>query len=743
MLPSGQGNSKRSLTGWRLGRVLGGRGVPWLTAITQRIMALGTGTQHVKALLSLAPFPVCVTRISDSRIIYVNNWLCNQMEASAAELIGRFASDFYGDPRDRQPLIDAVRRDGVVAEREVMLRSQRGRVFWVLGSAKRLVFGGEDAIFVTWTDLTAVKSQQRHIDRLAAQERALSLVLHLAVRAGALEDFLGQTLSSLMAGMTWMAGPFTLAAHIDETEGDGASEGVRIARTVDRFGRQSPQAEEALPASAKRFPVITGDTVLGFLAVSVDPDRLVAEEDIAFFQRVADIISIGVVRRKAEKEIAHLAFRDPLTRLPNRRMMMSRLQHDVSAALRLGLVGAVVHIDLDRFKTLNDALGHSTGDALLVQVAARLMANVREGDMVSRVGGDEVVVWLQGLSHNRAAAATGAYNIAEKLRRALSVPYDLHGHLQHLTSSIGVALFPDHAPDVEAVLKHAEAAMYHSKAEGRNTIRFFEPDMLVSVESRLDIENQLRLALQNGEFAIVYQPLVDERGAAIGAEALLRWHHPVRGQVSPGEFIPVAEETGLIIEIGRWVLEAVVQQVKEWEGASRVHDGYHIAVNFSPRQFHQTDFCAMVTEVVGNSGIDPTKLVLEITEGVLIKDPTNVVAKMEELHRLGIRFYIDDFGTGYSSMSYLKRLPVHGLKIDQSFVRDLGDDPTDAAIVEAIIAMARRFNLMVVAEGVETEAQFAFLRDQGCEAYQGFHFGRPLPPEAFAAAFLLPTKIGQ
>jgi diguanylate cyclase (GGDEF)-like protein len=621
-------------------------------------------------------------------------------------------------------------------------------------------------------DLSELKAQQARIERLVAHERTLSAILHHALQTASIDEFLEEAQQCLFDSAAWSNPPRCVGILLD---GEGQAERIDKRLAVP-LGEQSSRGDGACPvaigegttapcrqlhagpslAGEARAPtmvaVVPGrsangrapDTVQGKGVIELCGNDPIGwnDDDRTFFNRAAEVIGIGIANCRNETEIANLAFRDPLTELPNRRMLINRLQHEISVAARLAVFGAVIFIDLDRFKQLNDALGHSFGDALLIQVARRLAGNLRESDTVSRVGGDEFIVVLPGLSAGLPSAATGTYNTADKLRRALCEAYDLNGHVHAMTASMGIALFPHDATDVESLLKHAETAMYHAKAEGRNAIRFFEPTMQQSAEARLELENRLRQALNRGEFSIAYQPLVRPDGTFIGGEALLRWHDPGRGNIPPADFIPVAEETGLIVEIGRWVLESVARQVKAWEDEGLIDEHHHFAVNISPRQFHQIDFAAMVMAILKDESIDPARLVLEITEGVLIKDATNVVFKMEQLHNVGIRFYIDDFGTGYSSMTYLKRLPVHGLKIDRSFVQDLTIDHGDAAIIEAIISIARRFNLVVIAEGVETESQLSYLLCQGCSIYQGYYFSRPVSAEDLAERYLRRRSAG-
>jgi len=435
-------------------------------------------------------------------------------------------------------------------------------------------------------------------------------------------------------------------------------------------------------------------------------------------------------RKQAEDEIRHLAFYDPLTRLPNRRLLLDRLQQALVSKARNGREGALLFIDLDNFKVLNDTLGHDIGDRLLQQVAQRLVTCVREGDTVARLGGDEFIVMLEDLSKSSREAATQTETIGEKILDTLNQTYHLSGHEHRSTPSIGVTLFGSAKNSVEELLKRADLAMYQAKAAGRNTMRFFDPEMQAVVTARAALETDLRRGLQEDQLLLFYQAQVDDFGRLIGAEALVRWQHPQRGLVPPFEFIPLAEDTGLIQPLGHWVLATACAQLVTWAAdAAAAH--LSLAVNVSARQFHHEEFVAEVLAVIEQSGANPNKLKLELTESMLVHDIEDIIAKMAALKEAGVRFSLDDFGTGYSSLSYLKRLPLDQLKIDQSFVRNVCNDFNDGAIAQAIIALSQTMGLSVIAEGVETEAQRDYLGRLGCQAYQGYLFGRPLPVGEF------------
>jgi diguanylate cyclase (GGDEF)-like protein/PAS domain S-box-containing protein len=430
--------------------------------------------------------------------------------------------------------------------------------------------------------------------------------------------------------------------------------------------------------------------------------------------------------KRTEQEIHQLAFYDHLTKLPNRRLMSERLQRTMAASARHGWYGALIFLDLDHFKTINDTQGHIMGDRLLVEAARRLLTCVREIDSVARLGGDEFVVVLEELSTQARDAATQAELIVEKIRDELNKPYALNNYDYLSTASFGVNLFRGHQESIEDLLKHADIAMYQSKISGRNAMRFYDPTMQAAIEARADIEDELRQALAKQQFCLHYQIQVDKRRRPLGAEALLRWEHPKRGLVSPAEFIIITEETGLIIPIGLWVLQTACSQLNAWQHNALTRD-LTLAVNVSAKQFRQNDFVAQVKRILFESGAQPSNLKLELTESTVLENVEDTIIKMRELKKLGVSFSMDDFGTGYSSLQYLKRLPLDQIKIDQSFVRDITFDPNDDAIVQTIIAMTEALGLSVIAEGVETETQREFLDRHDCQAFQGYLFGKPLP----------------
>jgi len=439
---------------------------------------------------------------------------------------------------------------------------------------------------------------------------------------------------------------------------------------------------------------------------------------------------LGVYRditaqKNAEAEIHSLAFYDPLTGLPNRRLLLERIRHFIASGIRHDNYGAILFLDLDNFKTLNDTRGHDIGDLLLIEVANQLQGCVRDGDAVARLGGDEFIILLEGLSADIQQAATQAEGVAQKILEAIRRPVLLQGFDHHGSISIGIILFRGQELTEEELLKYADTAMYEAKSAGRNTLRFFDPVMQSKLESRMALDADLRLGLKERQFKLYYHIQVNHDLQAIGAEVLLRWQHPERGLIQPLDFIQLAEETGLILPIGQWVLETACECLEAWEGDPLTRE-LDLSVNVSARQFRQPDFVEQVRGTLARIGNDPKMLKLELTESMVLENVQDTSRKMRALKDIGVRFSMDDFGTGYSSLAYLTQLPFDQLKIDQSFVRNIGVKSTDEIIIQTIIGMGRNLGMQVIAEGVETEEQRTFLEQHNCHAYQGFLFGNPV-----------------
>lgn len=436
-------------------------------------------------------------------------------------------------------------------------------------------------------------------------------------------------------------------------------------------------------------------------------------------------------RKQAEEQLEKQAFYDALTGLPNRVLLQDRLEQAVVNARRHNWMGALLFLDLDQFKMINDTLGHARGDVLLKEMASRLRGAIRAGDTAARMGGDEFVVLMSGLQGDYDKVVNDIRRVADKIQQQMSVPFSLGGHRIQVTSSIGIALFPINHDDADAILMQADAAMYRAKEAGRNGMQFFLPSMQLIAEERLAIQNDLRHAVSKKQLRLYYQPQYAKSGQVIGVEALLRWQHPKRGLLMPQEFISVAEETGLILSLGEWVLETACDLLHRKSNPAA--DDYlpSLAINVSPSQFRQVDFVEQMRSMVNKYNIDANRLELELTENILLNDIEAAALRMQELRQLGVRFSLDDFGTGYSSLAYLRTLPLDRLKIDQSFIRDIPGDPGSLNIVQTIISMTEHLGLEVIAEGVEEQAQFEALRSKGCMQYQGYYFDQPMPEDEF------------
>ncbi len=484
--------------------------------------------------------------------------------------------------------------------------------------------------------------------------------------------------------------------------------------------------------------------VLGGISITVPMGPIVAEADEALFTLgiwhlllwavgISGLLFGYHLLRRHEHQMRFSALHDELTGLPKRLLFMDRLQQRLETAKRHDHTGAVLFFDLDRFKIINDSLGHSVGDQMLREVGHRLQANLRQEDTVARLGGDEFVVLLAELDSDAETVVTEVQLVAEKLRSALAKPYILGIRELYASASIGIALFSKDSRDTNEVLQQADTAMYRAKEAGGDSYHFFLPSMQQAASERLEAGQALRLALERGEFQIYYQPILDigQPDRIVGAEALLRWQHPERGTVLPEEFIGIAEETGLMLDLGDWVLYEVCQQMWKWNRESPDLDYGRISVNISASHFHQTGFTAKVVNALVVAELDPSRLCLEVTESLLARNPDAAISKMEKLQKHGFRFSVDDFGTGCSSLAGLKKLPMHSLKIDHSFVGGIHNSDGHAAIVESTLAMSSRMGFMTVAEGVETEEQLAFLAAGRCDYYQGFLFSEPVPAAQF------------
>jgi diguanylate cyclase (GGDEF)-like protein/PAS domain S-box-containing protein len=648
----------------------------------------------------------------DAYIIDANAAACRSLDYSLEALLKLRVYDFdalYNEkvwPHHWQNL----RQCGSLTFESIQ-RDRNGREFPVEIVANHVCFGDREYNCAFVRDISARKKQE----------------LDLRIAATAFESQEGMTITGADLRILRVNRAFTEITGYTAEEAIGRTPALlRSGRHDDQFYREMWQTLKAENHWAGEIwnRRKNGDIYPQWLTISAvtDTDGGITHY-IGAFSDTSDRVA-------AEKKIRNLAFYDPLTELPNRRLLMDRLQQAAASSNRSLCYGALLLLDLDNFKVLNDTLGHEMGDCLLIAVSKRLLACVGDGDTVARTGGDEFAIILQNTSDSERHAATQAEHLAEKLIACLAMPYDLDGREYHCTSSIGISLFLDHQVRIEDLLKRVETAMYEAKGAGRNTLRFFDPAMQAALEQHLALEDSVRLALQNDEYLLYYQLQVDVHGKPIGAEALIRWQHPQRGIISPGEFIPLAEETGLIIPMGEWAIRTACQELANWADKPHTRD-LQIAVNVSARQFRENGFVETVRQALLDTGASARRLKLELTESVMLEDIEATVGKMRTLRQLGISFSMDDFGTGYSSLSYLQKLPIAQLKIDQSFVRDLVEDSNDAAITLAIITLGESLGIEVIAEGVENETQHAFLVRNNCHAFQGYLFAKPLPVEDF------------
>ncbi len=675
--------------------------------------ALHVSEERHRTLVEWSPEGINVHR--KGRLVYVNASAIRMLGAETAEqLIGRSIRDhMHADSHQiLNTRIKALNDFGGRDQNfEVKFLKLDGTAIDVMAQAALIDFDGAPSVYVAWHDITESK-------RNAESQR---------IAATAFESQEGMFVTDANWNILRTNQSFNQITGFSSDD---------LVGTPPRFLSEQFKSEDTYRAmlssiqergswqgevfdrrkNAEHFPAWVNIS-------SVTDEQAVITHYVGTFNDIT-------LRKSAEDEIRSLAFYDPLTQLPNRRLLLDRLEQALASSNRHQRKGALLFIDLDNFKTLNDTLGHDQGDRLLQQVAERLTRCTREGDTVARLGGDEFVVMLENLDEHAFDAANHAETVAIKILSELNQTYWLGVNEHHSSPSIGITLFGERVETISEPLKRADLAMYQSKAAGRNTIRFFDPKMQAMVTQRAELEEDLRDAMLNEQFELYYQAQFNDEGRLFAAEVLIRWRHPLRGMISPVEFIPIAEDTGLIAILGYWVLNKAAHQLAHWASQPELAD-LTIAVNVSPSQFHHQNFVDQVVDVLEMTGANPRRLKLELTEGFSISNIEDVIDKMTHLKKRGVSFSLDDFGTGYSSLSYLKRLPLDQLKIDQSFVRDILIDPNDAAISKMVIVLADSLGLSVVAEGVETLAQKAFLQEQGCRAYQGYLYSKPLPLAQF------------
>jgi diguanylate cyclase (GGDEF)-like protein/PAS domain S-box-containing protein len=683
---------------------------------------------------------VLLIDIRQRRFIDFNDAACDQLGYTREELLSRGSGEIRVDQpsdvleREFEKLVASVERSDIAI---AAYRRKDGSTFPV--EVRRTVHDTPEGpiLVVNARDLTERKAaDERQAAHLRYQE-SLARFGHEALGKREPAQLVGDAVQAVVEGLAADAvlyiepgpqpGELVLRAGVGYDSEIMACASGNPFEAVLAGGEPFVGAGAALPFGWARalgsaaIVAVRGERgVRGALcALSRGEDAYWAEE-LGFLRTAASLLSTGLQRIDSERRLAFLAQFDPLTGLANRTLLADRFSQMIVQARRRGTPLGVLFIDLDDFKLVNDRLGHSAGDVLLAETALRLQAAVRSGDTVARISGDEFAVVLADLARPDDAAV-----VAQKILDRLAEPFALSGEQTFVTASIGIAAFPGDGGDVETLLGAADAAMYRAKQSGRNAYQFFTAEITQRTRARAQLAFELRRALERGEFALAYQPKFDlASGQACGAEALLRWMHPERGVVSPAEFIPVLEDTGLIVQVGEWVIRRACEDLKLWIGCGL--QPMPVAINLSARQFRQKDLDARIRALVDAAGVDPALLELEITESQLMEDPEHAIRIMRSLRDGGIRIAIDDFGTGYSSLAYLTRFPVKSLKIDRSFVADVFSDHADAAIVRTIIEMAHQLGFTVVAEGVETDRQAAFLRQFGCEQAQGFLFARPM-----------------
>jgi diguanylate cyclase (GGDEF)-like protein/PAS domain S-box-containing protein len=677
------------------------------------------------SLFQACPDPICVTRLRDGTFIEINSKFTRTFGWSAEQIIGFTArqAGFWANDDFREQRMEQFMRDQSLDQLTITVHSRFGRALTCMVSSSMIRVGGESCLVTTLRDVT---KQRRAEAALKASEEKFAKAFHSSPDA---------------------------ITIINKANG-------RYLEVNDGFCRMTGyRAEEVLGRKVEDLPIWADERQYDMLTLAVEERGRVVHHEMLGRTRQGDLITVEVSvetiildekpcllmtsrdvsqLRNAQAQIRHLAYHDPLTNLPNRALLMERLSHQIGQMRSQNLRGALLFLDLDNFKHINDSLGHPVGDSVLKIVTARLEASVRLEDTVARLGGDEFVVLITGLPGKRREVAALVRNTANELRELLAQPMSLDSHRLQVTPSIGMALIPDHGSTPADLLKRADIALYRAKDAGRNTIQMFHSSMQKAAIERLRMENDLRLALARSELQLNFQPQVDARtDRIVGAEVLLRWLHPELGMQPPALFIQVLEESGMILEVGSWILEEACRAAAELLREGLIDPlTFSLCVNISPRQFRQNDFVERVQRDLAAHALPCRLLKLEITEGIVIQDLDDTIGKMNALKKLGVSFAMDDFGTGYSSLTYLKRLPVDALKIDQSFVRDAADDPNDAEIVRAIVAMARSLDLTVIAEGVEASDQLEFLQGLGCHLYQGYLHSQPLSFRAFREMLL-------
>ncbi len=707
------------------GRFLGYRGIGRdITKLKMAEREVIESHRYLEAVINTVPTPISV-KDTEHRFLIVNDAFCAWAEQPREELIGRTDRVVLGDPQHggvRDSDLRALHSEQTIEYENSLVVG--GSLKWNLVRKTGLTRTDGTRVvvssFIDISHLKAIENQLRLSERRFRDFAEAAGEYVWETDATGVFTFISSRVHSVIG--------YEDAELVGHTGADFMPPGEY--ERVIAWVRDNRESDGAFRDLEHRFVTRSGESLwVQVNAVALNDAQGVFAGFRGTCRNITD-------RRKAEERISYLATRDPLTDLPNRLLFNDRLEQGLVNARRKREALALMFIDLDRFKNINDSLGHHVGDLLLQEVAVRMGACIRKGDTLSRLGGDEFVVTLEGLQH-----AEDAAQVAQKIIQALARPVEISGHILTTSCSIGISIFPADADDPAALMKNADTAMYHAKEKGRRNFQFFSREMNIRAVERHSLEMALRLALDREEFELYYQPQIDiATGRIAGSEALLRWRHPEKGLVPPSMFIDVTEETGLIESIGQWVLRAACTQNRKWQNAG--YPSLRVGVNISARQFDQPrEFSKAIGRILASTGLDPTHLELEMTESVLLHNAEENIAVLKRLGKLGTRIAVDDFGTGYSSLSYLKQLPIDTLKIDRSFVRDLESDKDSEVIVNTIIAMGHSLKLRVTAEGVENLAQLSALKRLGCDEYQGFLFSKPVPAVEFAQRFLVPREF--
>jgi diguanylate cyclase (GGDEF)-like protein/PAS domain S-box-containing protein len=689
--------------------------------ITERKLvevALRESENRMSAIFQASPIAIVISRVSDGKILDGNDAAMRLYGYEREEAIGRTVAELetYTNPAQRKELVHRFQQ-GSVERFPLDFRHRNGERGALEVSGRVVELNDELCLVTLLVDVTERNRVEEELKKTIAFSESLSEAMPLPVFHkdasgrytgcnGAFARFIGKDRSEILGKTVFEVSPQNFAKGYKDKD---------LELLTDPIGTQTYEGS-----------VAQGDGIVR--DVIFHKARLM--DSVGNPSGIVGVITDITEHKKTQEKIQNLAFFDQLTGLPNKTLLLDRLRQVLTGSSRSRIFGALLFIDLDNFKTINDTLGHQKGDLLLQQVAKQLAIEIRDGDTVARFGGDEFVILLVGLSSDEGEAAGIARLIATKMLKSLDQAYELDGVTQRSTASIGVTLFRGDNSNIDDLLKQADLAMYQSKEGGRNLVRFFDPSLESAVKERVALEENLQRAVEEKQFLLHYQAQVVGKGRVTGAEVLVRWQHPEQGLVSPALFIPLAEETGLILPLGKWVLETACAQLAKWAIQPTMTE-LTIAVNVSVRQFRQPDFVDQVLTALKHTGANPHRLKLELTESLLVENVEDVIEKMFALKSKGVGFSLDDFGTGYSSLSYLKRLPLDQLKIDQSFVRDVLNDPDDAAIARTIVALGQSLGMGVIAEGVETEEQREVLASLGCHAYQGYLFSRPVPVAAF------------